>query len=207
MQIKEQEDLVPALQEITVWYGKYDVHTHRVVYKTRQRHWVPGRGGGLVSRMPVRIAWGWKRSFQLWAKARMWVYKHFFIFCHSSDVSPFSGNSTSFYFGELPISSACGLSGVGLSLDKEWHPFRLSRICSLKFGSWTQIFWTRKPLDLINRWWDCKNAALVLLWQGSRCPPFIGPDSLLFPSVLVADFLLIKVMRVMICCLKLRNPI
>lgn len=28
MQIKEQEDLVPALQEITIWCGKYDVHTH-----------------------------------------------------------------------------------------------------------------------------------------------------------------------------------
>lgn len=28
MQIKEQEYLIPALQEITIWYGKYDVHTH-----------------------------------------------------------------------------------------------------------------------------------------------------------------------------------
>lgn len=61
-------------------------------------------------------------------------------------VFPFSGNSTSFYFGGLPISAACSPSGDGFSLDKEWHPFRLSRLCYLKLGTGTQSLYDGKPL-------------------------------------------------------------
>ena len=89
-----------------------------------------------------------------------------------------------------PVAAACGPRGVGLYVDEERCPRRLSRVCFP--GTWNL-----NPESLRSEatgpdfsWWrDSKNAAIVLLLPGSRCLPFIGPDSISFPSVLPSRFL------------------
>lgn len=52
------------------------------------------------------------------------MFVHFFV--SQALVLPFLGTAP-LYFGECPASAACGLRGVGFSVDKEWHPFGLGR--------------------------------------------------------------------------------